>query len=386
MWIKNFETETSEQQELRSLARKFVLKEISPIIEADEKEERFRPEIIRKLGDLGLTGIPTHTDYGGSGLGYQEYILLMEEIGSVSAGYAISVGVTGLPQIILSKFGNDRQKKKYIEPLATGKAIGAFGLSEPSSGSDAASLRTVAKKNQNHYILNGTKLWITQADIAETFILMARTGESGSRGISAFIIEKGTPGFELGKREKKMGLGISHTMELVLKDVKVPEENLVGKEGDGFKIAMTALNSGRITIGATALGVARAALEVACSHSQEREQFGKPIGEFQGVSFLLAEMATELEAARGLVRTAAWLRDHGKEYSQYAAMAKYYASDMAMRVTTDAVQVLGGSGYTCDFPVERHMREAKVLQIVEGTNQIQKLIVGKSLFSKGRNP
>ncbi len=374
----NFEP-SAIQTELRELARKFSQKELRPIVEEDERTETFRPELIRKLGELGLTGIPVAEEYGGAGLGYLEYIAAIEEIACSSGAYAISVAVTGLPQVILSQFGNDSQKKKYIPPLATGQAIGAFSLSEAVSGSDAGSLITTARKDGNHYVLNGNKFWTTQGDSADTIIVMARTGGPGPKGVSSFIVEKGMKGLSYGKREKKMGANISHTMELILTDLRVPAENLIGNEGDGFKIAMTALDSGRITIAATALGVARSALEVAVNHSRTREQFGKPIGEFQGVSFMLADMGTELNAARLLVQRAAFLKDQKKPFSIPAAMAKLYATDMAMKVTTDAVQVLGGSGYTQDFPAERYMREAKVLQIVEGTNQIQRMIIGKAL-------
>ncbi len=374
--------ETATQKELRELTRKFAQKELAPLVEEDEKAERFRPEIIKKLGELGLTGIPVPEAYGGAGLGYQEYAVVIEELAAVNTGYAVSVSVTGLPQVILNLFGNEEQKKKYIPPLASGQAIGSFSLSEPGAGSDAASLRTTAKKEGDHYILNGTKQWTTQADSAQTILLMARTGGPGPKGISAFILSKGMPGLSFGKREKKMGIHTSHTMEVLLNNVHVPAANLVGQEGDGFKIAMTALNSGRITIGAGALGLARAALDVAVRHAKTREQFGKPIVEFQGISFMLADMATELDAARLLVQRAAWLKDHGKPFATEAAMAKFFATDMAMKVTTDAVQVLGGSGYTQDFPVERYMREAKVMQIVEGTNQIQRMIIGRALTER----
>jgi alkylation response protein AidB-like acyl-CoA dehydrogenase len=365
--------------ELRSLARKFAKAQMAPAIEADEHEERFRPEWIAALGELGLTGIPVPETYGGAGLGYSEYIAVIEEIAAVSTAYAISIAVTGLPQVILSTFGTEEQKKRYIPPLASGQAIGAFSLSEAGAGSDAGNLRATARREGDSYILNGTKHWCTQADSAETIIVMARTGGPGPKGVSAFIVEKGTPGLKMGKRERKMGAHSSHTMEVLLENVRIPATHLIGREGDGFKVAMTALDSGRITIAAVALGIARSSLEVAVSHSKAREQFGKQIAEFQGVSFMLADMATELEAARLLVERAAFLKDSGESFSIQAAMAKLFATDMAMKVTTDAVQVLGGSGYTQDFPVERYMREAKVLQIVEGTNQIQRLVIGRSL-------
>lgn len=371
------------ESQIRSLAKKFAEKELAPIVAQDEATETFRPEIIRALGEIGLTGIPLSEEYGGAGLGYREYVVALEEIAAVSAAYAVSVAVTGLTQVILSIFGTDSQKKKVIPKLASGESIGAFSLSEASSGSDAASLRTTAKLEGEHYILNGTKLWTTQADSADFIILMARTGGAGAKGVSAFLIEKGMKGIRFSKREKKMGMSISHTMEVVLENVKVPRENLVGKEGDGFKIAMTALDSGRITIAATALGISRASLDVATRHSQLREQFGKPIIEFQGVAFMLADMATQLEASRLLVKQAAALRDENAPFSVQASMAKLFATDSAMKITTDAVQVLGGSGYTQDFPAERYMREAKMLQIVEGTNQVQRLVIGRSL---GKQP
>ncbi|MGK5088590.1 acyl-CoA dehydrogenase family protein, partial [Bdellovibrionota bacterium FG-2] len=263
--------------------------------------------------------------------------------------------------------------------LAKGETIGAFGLSEASSGSDAGSLRTSAKREGDHYIVNGTKLWITQGGISETLILMARTGGPGPKGVSAFILEKSMAGFTTGKREKKMGCHTSHTMELILEDVKIPVKNRIGEEGEGFKVAMSALDGGRITIGASAVGISRSALNVARNHACERQQFGKPLMDFQGISFMLADMATTLEASRLLVSQAAWLRDEGKPFSKQASMAKLFASDSAMKITTDAVQVLGGSGYTQDFPVERYMREAKVLQIVEGANQVQRTVIARAL-------
>lgn len=371
---------TPVQAELRELTRRFAQKEMRPHIEEDEHAERFRPEWIAKLGELGLTGIPVPEEFGGAGLGYLDYISVIEELAAVSSAYAISVAVTGLPQVILNTFGSLEQKQKYIPRLASGQAIGAFSLSEAGSGSDAGALRTTAKREGDDYILNGTKLWTTQGDIAETVMVMARTGAPGPKGISTFILQKGMPGFGYGKREKKMGCHISHTMELVLEKVKVPAANLVAEEGAGFKIAMTALDSGRITIAACAIGLGRAALAEAIRHARSREQFGKPIGQFQGISFMLADMAAQLDAAHLLVQRAAWLKDQGRPFSQEAAMAKLVATDTGMKVTTDAVQVLGGAGYTQEFPVERHMREAKVLQIVEGTNQIQRMIIGRALL------
>ncbi|MBU6375616.1 MAG: acyl-CoA dehydrogenase family protein [Bdellovibrionales bacterium] len=372
----NFEA-SAVQTELRNLTRKFAQKTIASTVEQDERDGLFRTEYIQELGTLGLTGIPVPEEYGGAGLGYQDYIVAIEELAKVSAAYAISVAVTGLPQIILSSFGTEEQKKHYIPPLASGSAIGAFSLSEAASGSDAGALLTTARLEGDHYVINGTKLWTTQADSAEVMILMARTGGAGPRGISAFIVPRSAPGISMGKRERKMGLHISHTMEVVLSDVRIPVKNMVGTEGEGFKIALSALDSGRITIAAVGIGLAAAALEVAANHARERYQFGKPIGEQQGIQFMMADMSTQLDAARLLVQRAAWLRDNHQPFTTEAAKAKMFATDMAMSVTTNAVQILGGSGYTQDFPVERFMREAKVLQIVEGTNQIQRIIIGR---------
>lgn len=370
--------ETESQIQIRELARKFAKEKIAPLVEHDEETHTFRREIIADLGSLGLTGIPTQEVYGGAGLGYQEYIACIEELAAVNTSYAISVAVSGLPQIILQQFGNEQQKKKHIPMLAEGKHIGAFALSEPSSGSDAASLRTTAKKVEGGYLINGTKLWITQADSADVMILMARTGAEGPKGVSAFIIEKGMKGLKMGKREKKMGAHISHTMEVLCEDLFVPAENLMGREGEGMKVALSALDSGRITIAACALGIARSATEAAVQHANLREQFGKPILDFQGVGFMIADMVTQYQSAKLMTQRAAFLKDQGAEYSIAAAQTKLWATDMAMKVTTDAVQVLGGSGYTQEFPCERFMREAKVLQIVEGTNQVQRLVIARA--------
>jgi alkylation response protein AidB-like acyl-CoA dehydrogenase len=371
--------ETEAQQQIRELARKYCRDKIAPIVEHDEETGTFRREIIKGLGDLGLTGIPVHEEFDGAGLGYQEYIACVEEIAAVSCSYAISVAVSGLPQIILQTFGNTEQKKKFIPKLATGDWVGAFALSEPSSGSDAASLLTTATRDGDHYVLNGTKLWITQADTADVLIVMARSGGPGAKGVSSFIVEKGTPGLKMGKKEKKMAAHIDHTMEVLFDNVRIPASHLIANEGDGMKIALSALDSGRITIAANALGVARSAIEVATHHANIREQFGKPILDFQGVGFMLADMLTQYHAAKMMVQRAAYLKDSGQPYSIQAAQAKLFATDMAMNVTTDAVQVLGGSGYTQEFPAERFMREAKMLQIVEGTNQIQRLVISRAL-------
>lgn len=361
------------------MAGKAARQLISPTVEEDEESGFFRKEVISELGKLGLTGIPTSADYEGAGLGYLEYCLAIEEIAAVSTAYAVSVAVSGLPQVILNLFGTAEQKKKYIPPLARGEHIGAFSLSESHSGSDAAALQTKAIRKGDEYILNGTKLWTTQGNVADTVIVFARTGDTGAGSVSAFIVEKDTPGFRFGKIEKKMGMSISPTCEMILEDVKVPARNLVGSEGIGFKIAMSALDSGRITIGATAVGLSRAALEYSTQYARERKQFGKPIADFQGIQFMLADMYASLEASRLLVHRAACLKDAGLPFTKEASAAKLFSTDAAMKITTDAVQVLGGNGYVKEYPVERYMREAKVLQIVEGTNQIQRMVIGRLL-------
>ncbi len=371
--------DTEVQAELRALTRKFVENEIRPLVDADEESETFRPELIRKFGELGLTGVPVPEEFEGAGLGYGEYAVVLEEIARVSASYAVSVSVTGLAQMILASSGSDELKKKYLPPMARGEMIGGFALSEASAGSDAASLRTTAKRDGDSYILNGTKLWITQADSAGVLIVMARTGDAGAAGVSAFAVDTKSEGFRCSKREKKMGLSISHTMEIVLENVRVPVGNRIGAEGEGFKVAMNALNGGRITISAIALGVGHGALETAIAHAKEREQFGKKIHEFQGVSFMLADMRAHLDASELLIRRAAALRDADQPFAIEASIAKLFSTDATMKITTDAVQILGGSGYTRDFPAERYMREAKILQIFEGTNQIQRVIIARNL-------
>lgn len=372
---------TEEQEALRQTVRKFCEKELAPIAaEADEKGE-FHREIYDKLGDLGLLGIPCPEEYGGADLDYLTYIVVVEEIAKHCLSTAVGIGVQGLPQIMISKFGTDEQKEKYLPPLASGEKLGAFALTEAGSGSDAASLKTSARLDGDCYVLNGSKVFITHGGEADVYLVMARTGpEKGARGISTFIVEDGTPGFSSGKTEKKMGLRSSPTRELIFEDCRIPRENLVGAEGDGFKIAMIALDSGRITIGASGVGLAQAALDESVRYASEREQFGKPIAGFQGIQFMLADMATSIRAARNLVREAAYLKDNDKPFSHVAAMAKLFATDTAMKVTTDAVQIFGGYGYMQDYPVERLMRAAKVTQIVEGTNQIQRIVIARHLL------
>jgi acyl-CoA dehydrogenase len=372
---------TEEQESLRRTVRKFAEKELAPIAaESDEKGE-FHREIYEKLAEIGLLGIPCPEKYGGAGLDYSTYIVVIEEIAKTCLSTAVGLAVQGLPQIMISQFGTEQQKRTYLSPLASGEKLGAFALTEAGSGSDAASLKTTAARDGDSYVINGSKVFITHGGVADIYLVMARTDpEQRARGISSFIVEEGTPGFSSGKTEKKMGLRASPTREILFEECRIPRDNLVGDEGDGFKIAMIALDSGRITIGASAVGLAQAALDESVVYAKQREQFGRPIADFQGIQFMLADMATSIRAARNLVREAAYLKDAGKPFSHVAAMAKLFATDTAMKVTTDAVQIFGGYGYMQDYPVERLMRAAKVTQIVEGTNQIQRMVIARHLL------
>lgn len=367
------------QVELRKQIRRFCEEQIHPHLEEDEKNSKFRMEIFQGLGSLGVTGITTPEEFEGAGLTYQDLCHTLEELGGASASYAVTLSVSSMVQAILCEFASLEQKKIFLPALARGEEIGAFALSESHSGSDAANLKTTAKKVQGGYILNGSKMWITSGGIAKTYIVMARTSHEGSRGISAFILRDGDAGFEYGKCEDKMGWKVSPTRELIFSNCFVSEDRLLSTEGMGFKIAMRALDRGRITIGALAVGLSQKALDIATSYALEREQFSQPIFNFQGLQFMLADMATELEASRLLVYKAAQEFDAGISNQKLASMAKLKATDSAMKITTDAVQVLGGVGYTKEYPAERLMRDAKVLQIVEGTNQIQKVVIARQL-------
>ena len=367
------------QQALKEASAEAARQVLGSTLREDDEAERFRKEYIVALGEAGLCGIQTAETHGGLGLGYFEYAVALEEIARVSASYGVSVAVTGLPQVILTRFGDGAQQARWLPGLAAGQLLGAFALSEPGSGSDAASLRATAVRDGSDYVLNGTKFWITHGGVADVYVIMARTGESGPRGISAFIVPGEASGLSFAKKEEKMGLRASPTVELIMEDLRVPVSNRLGHEGDGFTVAMTALDSGRITIGAIAVGLCQAALDVAATYATQRRQFDQAIIDFQGVGFMLADMAAKTEGARLLVHKAAWLRDNGRPYGEVAAMAKCVATDAAMAVSTDAVQVLGGYGYTREYPVERYMRDAKVMQIVEGTNQVQRLVVARHL-------
>ncbi len=370
---------SEEQDALKAAAAEAAAAILGQTLKDDDESETFRPEYLHALGEAGLCGVQSPEEFGGLGLGYSEYAITLEEIARVSASYGVSVAVTGLPQVILATFGTQAQKDAFLPSLVAGETIGAFALSEPDSGSDAASLQSTAVREGDHYRLNGTKFWITHGGVADLYVVMARTGGSGPKGVSAFLVPGDTPGLEFGKKEEKMGLRASPTVEVIMKDLVIPADNLLGQEGDGFKVAMSALDSGRITIGAISVGIAQAALDTAAAYACQRKQFNKPIIDFQGVGFMLADMACKIESSRLLVHKAASLRDAGKPYSHIAAMAKCVATDTAIHVATDAVQVLGGYGYTREYPVERYMRDAKVMQIVEGTNQVQRLVISRHL-------
>ncbi|WP_226643065.1 acyl-CoA dehydrogenase [Mesobacillus subterraneus] len=371
---------TEEQEMMRKMVRDFAQTEIAPFVEKMEEGE-FPREILRKMGELGLMGIPVPEEYGGSEMDFISYIIAIHEISKVSATVGVILSVhTSVGTNPILYFGTEEQKKKYVPKLAAGEYLGAFCLTEPSAGSDAASLKTRAVKKDGHYVLNGSKVFITNGGEADVYIVFASTNpEAGPKGVSAFIVEKDTPGFIVGKDEHKMGLYGSRTVQLTFEDMKVPAENLLGQEGEGFKIAMSNLDSGRIGIAAQALGIAEAALEAATDYAKERVQFGKPIAAQQGVGFKLADMATSVEAAKLLIYRAAQLRSEGQKCGLEASMAKLFTSRTAVEVTTEAIQVFGGYGYTKDYPVERYFRDAKVTEIYEGTSEIQKIVISKQL-------
>lgn len=371
---------TDEQQMIQKMVRDFAQKEITKDIERMEAEDRFPKEIIQKMGELGLMGIPIPEEYGGSGMDFTSYISVIHELSKVSATIGVILSVhTSVGTNPILYFGNEAQKKHYLPKLASGTYLGAFAVTEPGAGSDVGSMKTRAKKDGDNYILNGSKIFITNGGEADTYITFARTGE-GTKGLSAFIIEKDSPGLIIGKKEKKMGLHGSSTVQLTFDQCVVPKEQLLGNEGEGFKIAMANLNVGRIGIAAQALGIADAALEHAVAYAKEREQFGKPIAHNQGISFKLADMATAVESAKLLTYHAASLVQRGISCSKEASMAKMFASKTAVSTAIEAVQIYGGYGYTEDYPVERFFRDAKVTEIYEGTNEIQHIVIAKNLL------
>lgn len=366
-----------DQLELQKLVREFARKEVAPKAAGYDNSEEFPWDNIEKMAEMGLMGLPIPEEYGGAGTDIISYIIAIEEISKACAASGVILAVhTSASTLPIYYFGTEEQKQKYIPPLARGEKIGAFAITEPNAGSDPASLTTTATLDGTDYILNGTKCFITNGGVAETFIVFATTDKSkGSKGITAFIVEKDTPGFSIGKKEEKMGIRASSTTEILLDNCRVPKENMLGKEGDGFKIAMVVLDTARIGIGAQALGIAQAAYEEAVKYAKVRKQFGKPIAEFQAVAFMLADMAIQIEAARQVVYNAAAMKDAGLPHGKEAAIAKTFASDTAVKVAVDAIQVLGGYGYSREYPVERLLRDAKITQIYEGTNQIQRVVI-----------
>jgi hypothetical protein len=370
---------TDQQVALRDMVREFAEGKARPASNEYEERGEDPAEFYSQLAALGLTGIPFDPEFGGGGEPYLTHLLVMEELARAWIGLAIGLGVHALAVDAISQFGSPELKKELLPPMLAGERFGAYALTEPSSGSDASSLRTRAVKSNGSYALGGQKQFCTRGGEADHVLVMARTGGDGPGGISAFIVDKGASGFTPSKTENKMGWRSSPTWELVFEDCMVPQERMVGEEGAGFRIAMTALDTGRLAIAACSVGVAQAALEAAVKFATEREQFGSRIADFEGIQFMLADMATQVEAGRALYRHAAALKDAGAPFAQQASMAKLFCSDAAMRVTTDAVQVHGGYGYVEEYPVERYMREAKALQIVEGANQIQRYVIGRAL-------
>ncbi|EDX66797.1 acyl-CoA dehydrogenase AcdA [Bacillus cereus] len=372
---------SEEHEMIRKMVRDFAKNEVAPTAAERDEEERFDRELFDQMAELGLTGIPWPEEYGGIGSDYLAYVIAIEELSRVCASTGVTLSAhTSLAGWPIFKFGTEEQKQTFLRPMAEGKKIGAYGLTEPGSGSDAGGMKTIAKRDGDHYVLNGSKIFITNGGIADIYVVFALTDpESKQRGTSAFIVESDTTGFSVGKKESKLGIRSSPTTEIMFEDCRIPVENLLGEEGQGFKIAMQTLDGGRNGIAAQAVGIAQGALDASVAYARERHQFGKPIAAQQGIGFKLADMATDVEAARLLTYQAAWLESEGLPYGKESAMSKVFAGDAAMKVTTEAVQVFGGYGYTKDYPVERYMRDAKITQIYEGTQEIQRLVISRML-------
>ncbi|MBP2033196.1 butyryl-CoA dehydrogenase [Clostridium algifaecis] len=375
---------TREQELVKQMASEFVKNEVEPLAAEVDATERFPMETVEKMAKYNMMGMPYPKEYGGAGTDYLSYIIVVEELAKACGTSSVILSAhTSLCSWPIFNFGTEDQKKKYLPDLLSGKKIGAFGLTEPNAGTDAAGQQSIAIKEGDHYVLNGSKIFITNGGVADTFVIFAMTDRSkGTKGISAFIIEKGMPGFKIGKVEDKMGIRGSSTTELIFEDVKVPVENLLGKEGKGFKVAMMTLDGGRIGIAAQALGLAEGALEYAIDYMKERKQFGKPLAAFQGLQWYIAEMKVQVDAAKYIVYKAAWKKQEGLPYSVDAAEAKLIAAETAMAVTTKSLQILGGYGFTKDYPLERMMRDAKITEIYEGTSEVQKMVIAGSLLKK----
>jgi butyryl-CoA dehydrogenase len=375
---------TEQQTMIRDLCRQITDEKIRPVAAEYDKSEKFPWEVMKVMAQSDLFGIYIEEKYGGMGGGVMDLCLATEEFSRGCAGIAISYSASALGAYPIILCGNDEQKQKYLPQIASGSKLAAFGLTEPGAGSDASALSTTAEKKGDHYILNGVKHFITNGGDAEIYTIIAMTDKSkGARGASLFVVEKGTPGFSFGKKEEKMGIRASSTRELIFDNCKIPQENLIGREGTGFIAAMRTFDKSRPGIGAQAVGIAQGALDEAIKYAKQRKQFGKSIASFQGIQWMLADMATEVEAARALVYASAREVDAGvKDIGAHSAMAKLYASDVAMKVATDAVQIFGGYGYMRDYPAEKYMRDAKITQIYEGTNQIQRNIIGLGLIKE----
>jgi alkylation response protein AidB-like acyl-CoA dehydrogenase len=373
---------TPEAEDLLALTRELADKELRPRADEMEREHRFPREVFRTLGRAGLLGLPYDEEYGGGAQPYEVYLQVIEELAAAWLIVAEGVSVHTLACHPLAAYGTEEQRKRWLRDMVGGELLGAYCLSEPQAGSDAGSLATRAVRQDVSYVVNGTKAWTTHGGVADFYSLFVRTGGPGPKGISCLLAPADTSGLSAAAPERKMGMHASPVAQILLNDAEVPADRLIAEEGSGFAIAMSALDGGRLGIAASAIGLAQTALDYAVRYAGDREQFGQPIAQFQGVSFMLADMATQIEAGRSLYLAAARLRDAGRPYSTEAAMAKLFCTDTAMRVTTDAVQVLGGAGYVEDHPVERYMREAKVLQIFEGTNQVQRMVVGRALTGR----
>ncbi|MBM3298531.1 MAG: acyl-CoA dehydrogenase family protein, partial [Deltaproteobacteria bacterium] len=371
---------TDEQRLIRKAARDFATKELAPNVREWEETHTFSREVFEKMGELDFTGLYVPEQYGGTGVGRLTAAIIFEELSKGCFATAVYLSVHNMVANLIYQYGTEEQRERFVKPLAMGEKLGAYSLTEGEAGSDAAALNTRAEKTDGGYVINGTKLYVTSGGVADIYAVMVRTDETQKqKGISAIAVEKGTPGFTFGPHEPKMGLNASPTTELNFSNCFVPKENLIGEEGRGFNMALTALNGGRISIGACSVGLAQQAMDYAIAYAQKRQQFGKPIITFQGLQFLVADLATEIEAARLLVYRAASLMDRGEPSVMEAAMGKRFATDVAMRVTTEAVQILGGYGYMKSYPTEMYMRFAKVAQIFEGTNQIQRIVITREL-------
>ena len=370
-----------EQQMLKDMTRNFAEKELAPGVIERDQFSKFPKQQITKMGELGLMGVMVPKEWGGSGLNTASYVLAIEEIAAVelAASTIMSVNNSLVCQVLLD-WGNDDQKNKYLKPLARGEKLGAYSLSEPQSGSDASNMKTFAKKNGNEYIINGTKNWVTSGENSDLVICFCLTNKKERKNISCFIIEKDTPGFNVGKKEEKLGIRASDTCELYFENCVISDNNLIGSEGQGFQIAMHALSGGRIGIASQAVGLARSALEKAVFYSKERKQFGKPIGKFGAIKEKIANMATHVEAARLLVWKAAYLKDKGKNYKKESSMAKLFSSKIAMDAAIDCVQIYGAYGYMQEYGIERLMRDAKITEIYEGTSEIQRLVISREIM------